>query len=60
MKTSRKNKKVIPVIEEQIDIDKEIVETGKVVISKKITEHEKNYRRAAFARKSFCRASPDQ
>lgn len=40
MEISRKRKKVIPVIEEKIEIDKKVVETGKVVISKKITERE--------------------
>jgi uncharacterized protein (TIGR02271 family) len=31
---------VIPVIEEQLRIDKRVVETGKIRISKRVTEHE--------------------
>lgn len=32
----------IPVVEEQIRIDKRIVETGRVVISKQVTEHQEH------------------
>lgn len=37
---SENNEKLIPIIEEIAFIDKKIVETGKVLISKRITEHE--------------------
>lgn len=37
---TNKNSITIPVIQEEIVIDKEIVETGKVKISKKISEHQ--------------------
>ncbi|HEV7349997.1 YsnF/AvaK domain-containing protein [Telluribacter sp.] len=36
----QKSFKVIPVFEEQVHLDKKIVETGKVTISKKTVEHE--------------------
>lgn len=32
---------VIPIIEERAVVDKKIVETGKVIISKRVSEHEK-------------------
>lgn len=32
--------KTIPVIEEQVRVDKKVVETGKVHVSKKVTEHD--------------------
>lgn len=40
-KTKTENSQVvIPVIEEEVRIDKQVVETGKVRISKKVSEHE--------------------
>jgi uncharacterized protein (TIGR02271 family) len=38
-KTGNSHEKVIPVIEESVQIDKKWVETGKVHISKKVSEH---------------------
>jgi len=38
--TSNKAKTSIPVLEEELQVDKKIVETGKVVISKKVNEED--------------------